>query len=197
MVLPGDRRHPELAAPYGRVLVAAGGGGRPGLGGLGRLGISHQSQCQGAAGAGHGPSLVTHGQQKAGEPPLRAPQRVRDGARGCDRCQVTDTDTLRGGGSPAVPSGTGTGNTGVLYSSHHFVLSLPSRRVTDPAEESPAMSCSPQGQARSRHPTTQLQRGWEPGAELKWAPGLWMGVPGGAGWGCGCSGEGSARPAQL
>lgn len=95
------------------------------------------------------------------------------------------------------PQGLAPGTRGVLCSSHHFVLPLPSERVTDPAEESPAMSCSLQGQAGSRHPTTQLQRGWEPGAELKWAPGPRMGVPGGAGRGCGCSGEGSAPPAQL
>lgn len=45
--------------------------------GLSRLGTSHQSQRQDAAGAGHGPRLVTHGRQKAGEPP-----RARHSARG-------------------------------------------------------------------------------------------------------------------
>lgn len=45
--------------------------------GLSRLGTSHQSQCQDAAGAGLGPRLVTHRQQKAGEPPFHAQQSAR------------------------------------------------------------------------------------------------------------------------
>lgn len=78
IVLPGDRRHPELVASIWRgCWWQAGGGGQAMVEGLSRLGTSHQSQCQDAAGAGLGPRLVTHRQQKAGEPPFRAQQSAR------------------------------------------------------------------------------------------------------------------------
>lgn len=121
IVLPGDRRHPELVASIWRgCWWQAGGGGQAMVEGLSRLGTSHQSQCQDAAGAGHGPRLVTHRQQKAGEPPFRAQQSAR-GQRSVSGSLLQQGDPpgagahgkTQGGHPPAVSSlGTSTRNTG-------------------------------------------------------------------------------------
>lgn len=105
----------------------------------------------------HTPQL---GDTRAAEGRRAPPCSAKGTARGCHR-------TLRGGDSPAVPSGTGTRGTG--GSSHRWCCPCPRGESQIPAEESPGMSRSLQS--------------WEQTPQHTSAEGLSLNGLLGCGWG--------------